>query len=164
MRYAVLIQDQLKAIGVSADIESIDISAFIDRLQNGKFDVVLNGLNTDPARSGAKQNWTAAGFPPAAQNYLRYSNRAVDALFDSAATTFDRVRMDQYYHHAFQTLVDDAPAAWLYDVLAVAGAHKRLHIEGMRPDGWWVGLADWWIPATERIDRDRIGLRPSARN
>jgi hypothetical protein len=31
----------------------------------------------------------------------------------------------------------------------------------MRVDGWWVGLPEFWIPASERIERDRIGLRPA---
>ena len=31
----------------------------------------------------------------------------------------------------------------------------------MRADGCWAGLADWWIPASERTPRDRIGLRPA---
>jgi peptide/nickel transport system substrate-binding protein len=162
MRYAVLIQEQLKSIGATADVEALDIRAFVTRLQSGNFDAVLHSMSADPARSGAKQLWAAAGFPPAGGNYLRYSNRAVDALLDSAATTFDRELMDQQYHRAFQTLADDAPAVWLYDVLAVAGAHKRLRTEGMGSYGWWTGLADWWIPANERIDRDRIGLRPPA--
>jgi peptide/nickel transport system substrate-binding protein len=161
MRYAVLLQEQLKAIGATADVESIDFRAFVDRLQSGSFDAVLNGLSSDPARSGIRQNWGTVGFLPAGQNYVRYSNRTVDALFDSAAATFNPARAEQYYHRAFQTLVDDAPAVWLYDVLTIAGAHKRIRPEGLRPDGWWVGLADWWIPANERIDRDRIGLRPA---
>jgi peptide/nickel transport system substrate-binding protein len=161
MRYAVLLQEQFKAVGAVPEVESIDIRAFIDRLQKGNFDVVLNGLSTDPARSGTKQNWGTTGFLPAGQNYLRYSNRTVDALLDSAAATFNTEQAEQLYHRAIQTLVDDAPAVWLYDVLTIAGAHKRVRPEGLRPDGWWIGLADWWIPANERIDRDRIGLRPT---
>lgn len=159
LRYTVLIQEQLKSIGVQADNESIDVRAYGERVQTGSFDALLLALATDPARSAARQSWQTTAFPPAGQNFGRYSNRTVDALLDSAASTFDRARMDQYYHRAFQILVDDAPAVWLYDPLTIAGAHKRLRIEGLRPDGWFVGLADWWIPANERIDRDRIGLR-----
>jgi peptide/nickel transport system substrate-binding protein len=162
MRYAVLIQEQLKSIGVQADNESIDIRAFVDRMfQKQDFDAVLLGLASDPARSAAKQSWSTAAFPPEGQNFARYSNRTVDALLDSASSTFDKARADQLYHRAYQTLVDDAPAVWLYDVLTVAGVHRRIRMEGLRPDGWWVGLADWWIPPNERIDRDRIGLRPA---
>jgi peptide/nickel transport system substrate-binding protein len=162
MRYAVLIQEQLKSIGVQADNESIDIRAFVERMQQTQnFDAVLLGLASDPARSTVKQSWSMAAFPPEGQNFARYSNRTVDALLDSASSTFDKARADQLYHRAYQTLVDDAPAVWLYDVLTVAGVHRRIRMEGLRPDGWWVGLADWWIPPNERIDRDRIGLRPA---
>ena len=45
--------------------------------------------------------------------------------------------------------------------VSIAGVHKRIRPVGIRADGWWEGLADWWIPAKERIDRDRIGLRPA---
>jgi hypothetical protein len=31
----------------------------------------------------------------------------------------------------------------------------------MRADGYWSGLADWWIPAAQRSARDKIGLRPT---
>ena len=58
-------------------------------------------------------------------------------------------------------LVDDAPAVWLYDVLTIAGAHRRIRTAHMRVDGWWSDIADWWIPADERIERDRVGLRPA---
>jgi peptide/nickel transport system substrate-binding protein len=161
MRYAVLIQEQLRSIGIRAEIQSMDFRAFQERLEAGNFDAVLAGFSTDPARSGAKQNWTTAQFPPSGANYGRYSNRVVDALLDTASTTFDKQRADRTYHRAFQTLVDDAPAVWLYEVLTLAGAHKRIRTENMRPDGWWSSLADWWIPANERIERDRIGLRPA---
>jgi peptide/nickel transport system substrate-binding protein len=162
MRYAVLIQEQLKSIGVQADNESIDIRAFVERMQQTQnFDAVLLGLVSDPVRSGSKQSWQTAAFPPEGQNFARYSNRTLDALLDSASLTFDRARADQLYHRAYQTLVDDAPAVWLYDVLTVAGVHRRIRMEGLRPDAWFAGLADWWIPPNERIDRDRIGLRPA---
>lgn len=161
MRYAVLMQEQLKSIGARAEIESMDFRAFSVRQDKGDFDANLNGSNTDPTRSSVKQNWSIAGIPPAGQNFVRYTNRTFDALADSAAATFDPAKMNDYYHRAIQTLVDDAPAVWLYDLVAVGGAHKRIRAVGMRPDAWWAGLADWSIPANERIERDRIGLRPA---
>jgi hypothetical protein len=66
-----------------------------------------------------------------------------------------------YLHRAHQLIVDDAPAVWLYDHTPLMGLHTRLRPEGMRANGWWVGLAEWWIPEDERIERDRVGLRPA---
>jgi peptide/nickel transport system substrate-binding protein len=159
--YGVLMQEQLKTIGIRADVEAVEFTAFVDRLGKGNFDIVLNVFQTDPSRSSMTQQWGAAGLPPAGQNFTRYSNRAFDALVDTAARSFDPARADQYYHRAIQSLVDDVPAVFLYDVLSIGGAHKRLRTENLRANGWWLNVADWWIPAAERIDRDRIGLRPA---
>ena len=57
----------------------------------------------------------------------------------------------------------DAPAIWLYDVATLAGVHRRIRTTGMRADGYWSGVADWNIPASERIARDRVGLATATR-
>jgi peptide/nickel transport system substrate-binding protein len=159
MRYAVLIQEQLKSIGAKVNIESMDISAFVARSTAHNFDAALLGTGSDPSRASVKQNWGTEGIAAGGQNAVNYSNPAFDATVDSAVAAFDPARANDLYHRAFQIIVDDAPAVWLYDILNLAGAHKRIHVQGMRADNWWSGLADWSIPANERIDRDKIGLR-----
>jgi peptide/nickel transport system substrate-binding protein len=159
MRYAVLIQEQVKAVGARIDIESMDFAAFFDRQASGRFDAALMATGYDPSPTSIQQSWSTAGIGPGGQNFLAYSNPVFDALLDSAMTTFDAAAARARAHRAYQVLVDDAPAVWLYDVLTVAGLHSRVRPEGLRADGWWVNLADWWIPAGERIERDRVGLR-----
>lgn len=159
MRYAVLIQEQLKAVGVRMDIESLEFTAFADRQNARNFDVALMAFGTDPSLTGAKQSWSASAIAGGGQNFVSYANPVFDALTDSALATFDPAKAKQYAHRAYQTLVDDAPAVWLYDLLGANGVHSRLRTPELRADGWWVNLADWWIPSAERIERDRIGLR-----
>lgn len=159
MRYGVLIQEQLKAVGARVDLENVDISTFISRVTPHNFDAAMFSTGTDPSRAGITQNWGTSGMAQGGQNAVSYSNRAFDAVVDSAVTTFDKSRSDALYHRALQTLVDDAPAVFLYDVLNLAGIHKRVRPAALPADAWWANLADWWIPANERIDRDRIGLR-----
>ena len=162
MRYAVLIQEQLKALGIRVDLDQMDFNAFMDRGRRGMFDAAMHGRASDPGLADMNQSWTKAAFPPAGQNWVRYVNPAIEAIADSLLKTGDPERIRQLKHRAYQTITDDVPGVWLYDVLTIAGAHKRLHPEGMRADAWWAGVADWWIPAKERIERDRIGLRASA--
>ena len=52
---------------------------------------------------------------------------------------------------------------WLYELRNFAGVHRRVRPVGVRADAWWAQLADWSIPASERIARDKIGLRTAAR-
>jgi ABC-type transport system substrate-binding protein len=75
---------------------------------------------------------------------LRYSNPKVDALLDSATTSFDQAMMKRYTSRAFQMIMDDTPAIWLYDVLITDAVHRRINVTGMRSDEWW-RTADWTI-------------------
>jgi hypothetical protein len=71
--------------------------------------------------------------------------------------------MKAYASRAFQKIIDDAPAIWLYDFVVVSGVNRRITTATMRTDEWWANLADWSIPPDKRIDRDRIGLTPAKR-
>ena len=68
--------------------------------------------------------------------------------------------MKRYASKAYQTIVDDVPAVWLYTYSTMAGVNRRIDTKPFRVDGWWEHLADWSVPAAKRIARDRIGLTP----
>jgi peptide/nickel transport system substrate-binding protein len=162
MRYAVLLQEQFKTIGATVTLETMEFAAFLDRQSSGRFDAAMMASGYDPSPSTIKQVWATSSIGRGGQNFVRYSNPAFDATLDSALASFDAARAADLRRRAYRMLVDDAPAVWLYDVLTIAGSHRRIQPATMRGDGWWANLADWWIPATERTERDRVGLRPAA--
>jgi len=157
--YSVLLQEAFKRIGASARIDETDNAGFGAANTERRFDTALELYGTDPSPSGFKQSWTTAALGKDGSNFPSYSNPAVDALLDSATATFDPARTRAYTRRAFETIIEDAPGIWLYEPPTVAGIHKRIHTTTMRADGYWSGMADWWIPAAERNARDRIGLR-----
>ena len=164
IKYATLIQEQLRGVGVKVAVEQLDFAAFSERLQKGTFDAAVHLYSMDPSPAGVRQMWsTAALRANRGMNVGSYSNPAFDAAADSAAQSFEPARARAHYRRAYETIVADAPAVWLYEARPVAGVHRRVRVVGMRADAWWAGLADWSIPAAERIDRDRIGLRTAAR-
>jgi peptide/nickel transport system substrate-binding protein len=163
MTYAVLLQEAFKNVGAKVNIEQLDLNTFGQRQETRQFDAAMISYNTDPSPSGFKQTWSSSGIGKGGSNRVGYSNPKFDAMLDSSLASYDAAKAKQYASRAFQIEIDDAPGIWLYDVLNIAGAHKRLHITGLRADGWWNNLADWTIPANERIDRDRIPLNAGAR-
>lgn len=160
-QYAVLLQEAFRKIGVSATPDVSDFATFMSKLNNGAFDMQLNNYVPDPGVSGFKQSWSTAGIGKDGTNSGSYSNPLVDAMLDSATATFDPARTRAYARRAFETIIEDAPGIWLYETPAVMGLDKRIHPVGMRADGYWSHLADWWIPASQRSARDKIGLRPT---
>ena len=59
---------------------------------------------------------------------------------------------------AYTTINKDAPAVWLYEPKTVLGVDRRIKMPWLRPDAWWADLGEWYIPAAERISRDRLLL------
>jgi peptide/nickel transport system substrate-binding protein len=167
VKYAPLLQEQFHRIGAAVSIDQMDYKTYLARVvtkgdRAGDFDTILNTFQPDPSVSGAKQNWsTEAIGGPAGQNWMLYSNTIVDAALDSAVAAFDPAKVKAYSSRAFQQIVDDIPAIWLYDVVFVSAVNRRVTVPPIRTDGWQMNLADWSIPVAKRIDRDNLGVTPA---
>ncbi len=153
-RYAVLLQEQYRAIGVKATPKVLEINALIDAIEGKRFDSYMGGWQTSPGLVGLTQTWASRG----SSNAGSYDSPVFDALLDSALTTFDPTASRRYWARAFQQIVNDVPAVWLYEQRSPVAIHRRFLTTPLRADGWFVGLADWRVDPAQRTDRDRIGL------
>ncbi len=159
-QYAVLLQAALKKVGADVRLEETDFATFVAKQNTHAFDTEISLFATDPSVSGFKQTWSTAGIGKEGSNFTAYSNPVVDALLDSATATFDPARTRAYARRAFEMIIEDAPAVWLYQPPTVMGIARRIHTTNLRADEYWAGMDEWWIPADQRIARDKIGLRP----
>jgi peptide/nickel transport system substrate-binding protein len=163
MAYAVLLQEQMRGVGATVKVDRVDFPTFQARQEARDFDAAIMAFSTDPGASGTKQYWHSSSAAKGGNNYVGYTNPRFDALLDSAIASFEPKTSKAYARRAYEVLVHDAPAIWLYDVLTLAGMHRRIRTAGLRADGYWAGLADWHIPVSERIARDRVGLVTATR-
>lgn len=152
--FATLIQEQLRAVGVQVEIEQVDFNAFLQRESTRDFDAVLGAWHTDPTPAGVRQTWGSAGASANGSNYGMYRSAEFDMHVDSALSSFDGARAREHFHAAYRTIIEDAPAVWLYETRPTMGVHKRIRMTGIRADAWWAALGDWSIPAGERLPRD----------
>ena len=157
-RFAALIQDQLARVGARVTIDAMDHNAFGARLHARDFDAAINVWLMDPSPGSIRQTWATAA-EQGGLNWGSYSSHPFDTALDSALGATDPARARRYFHQAFQIITDDAPGVWLYESKQVAGMNRRIRPATLRADAWWAHLADWWIPLSERIPRDKIGLR-----
>jgi peptide/nickel transport system substrate-binding protein len=159
-RLAVLLQEQFRVLGVRMEIEPLSIGAFEQRASARRFDALMGGWHADPSPGSIRQTWGTAGTRiPSGSNRGMYSNRAFDTAVDSALAALAPARARAHWLRAYQTIVDDAPAIWLFEPRLVAAMHRRIRAAPLRADGWWAGLAEWSVPPAERIARDRVGIR-----
>ena len=163
VRLSVLIQEQLKAAGVKVNVEQMDFGAFLERMTGRKFDAVMGAWHLDPSPGGVLQSWGTAGARGKdGSNYGGYENPVFDAYVDSAMGELDPARSKAHFKRAYETIIGDAPAVWLYEPRLMAGVHKRIEMPNRRADAWWAGLAEWSVPVSQRIPRDNLGLASRA--
>lgn len=161
MQFSVLLQAMLRTVGARVELDHMEIRAFQELLARKRWDAAMQAWRTDPTPSSIIQTWGMAAVKDGV-NFGSYENPVFDAYVDSAASSMDAQRANQHYHRAYETIIADAPAIWLYEPVNAAGHHRRIKVATMRPDAWWTRIHEWHVPRNERIPRDNIGLRPAA--
>ncbi|HVT40252.1 MAG TPA: ABC transporter substrate-binding protein [Gemmatimonadaceae bacterium] len=145
-RLAVLLQEQLRQLGVKVNIEALDFTAFIARLHKHDFDALVDGIHPSESPSGVRDSWSSAGIRKGTgPNYSWYANPGFDAQVDSAVNSIDVRTARAHYRAAYQIIIDDAAAIWLYEPVAMAGVNKRLRTGTLHPNAWWSDLAEWTV-------------------
>ncbi len=151
MRYAVLLQEQLRRVGVEVRVEALEFVAYMTRLRAHQFDAAVHGLLLDPSPRVLRRVWgRGESGGPGAYNYGDYASPAFDDALDRALAAPTPAGAAPWFHRAYQTVIDDAPAVWLFDPRPVLTVARRLRVEGLRPDAWWAGMARWSIEGAKR--------------
>ena len=164
MRMVVAIQAALRQAGVDVVVDVVDGNTFVAREAARDFDVTFDGRRVEPSVAGLRAYWTVASArDPNGQNFSSYENPNFDAHLDSALAARDLVGARAHARQAFETLVADVPAVWIYEARTATLIHKRIRTAHIVPTAWWTGIADWSIPAAERLPRDRVGLKVASR-
>jgi peptide/nickel transport system substrate-binding protein len=165
MGMVVRVQEGLRTLGVQMEIDAIDPNTFIARLQKRDFDMAFNGTHAEVSIAGLRPYWTVAGAAntPMGRNFGSYQNPVFDAHLDSALTARAVPTALAHARTAYTTIAADFPAVWMYEMRSAPVIHRRFRTAHIVPGAWWLGISEWSIPTSERIPRDKIGLRVAAR-
>jgi peptide/nickel transport system substrate-binding protein len=145
LKIAVLLQEQWRKAGANVRIEQLELNTFGGRMEDRKFDALLNAWHIDPTPSSVREEWASSEIKKGGYNATSYRSPAFDAVIDSAVREMNPSRSVELYRRAYRILTDDAPAMWIYELRNVQGASKRIRPVGIRPDAWWADLSDWSV-------------------
>ena len=105
---SLLIQEQLRQIGIALEIQQMEFPVWNERRTAGKFDIDFTATTQDPSPSGLTQSWTCTG----GGNVAQYCNRGSGFLMEQAQCS-GRGSRAQWVAGA-QQIEADAPATFLY--------------------------------------------------
>lgn len=127
-RAAVIIQQYLKDIGIQMEIQVLEWSALlkkINAIQDPKdFDAVLIGwsLGVDP---DAYSLWHSSEYP-AGFNFIRYTNPQVDQLCIAGRRTTDKLKRKQIYQKLWPLIAEDQPYIFLWYPRSITAVSKKI--------------------------------------
>lgn len=118
---ALVIQNNLKDVGIEVELMPMEKSAFLGQLfgtEAPSFDMALNGyvMGTEPSEYSSL--FTTDG----GDNAQKYSNKDVDAKFEAALKETDEAKREAIYKEIQQIIVDEAalyPIAYPKSLVAI---------------------------------------------
>jgi peptide/nickel transport system substrate-binding protein len=161
-RLAVLLQEQLRQAGVEVRIEAMEFAAMRDQLFAGRFDATIGGLRTTPSPSGIRGAFGSAAISRGSPlNFGKYANTEVDAAIEAGLGALVVTERRAHMRRAYQLIIDDAPAVWLYELRNAAAVHRRINVPRWRSEAWWTTIGDWTIDPAQRLPRDAAPAAPA---
>jgi peptide/nickel transport system substrate-binding protein len=129
LRSAIAIQAAWKPLGIEVELRPLEPAVLAPRVfKDGDYDIALFSYGTygDPALGIARTYISSMiGFPNG--NGARYSNPAVDQLFERAASLAETQARGDLYRQIQRILADDLPVMTLQENRGVDAASARLN-------------------------------------
>lgn len=130
---ATVIQNQLRAIGIEAEIQPLEWATFLERTASGSHTMFLLGWTSVTMDADYSlfplfhsQQFGASG------NRAFYANDDVDRLLEAARGELDPLKREALYHEAQELIVADAPWAFLFVGESLIGT--RSNVRGFIPN------------------------------
>lgn len=137
------IQAQLAEIGVTAEIETLELGVYVDRWLKGDFDaaVALNGGNPDPHNMFFRY-WHSTGNLNSVANY---SSPEIDELLGQGQALTDPAERKAVYDQVQKLLAEAAPWIWLYVGNEYRIMQPYVQNYTSMPNGQTIYLRETWL-------------------
>jgi len=136
---ALLVQEQLRQIGVQLELQQLEFPVWLERRQAGNFDIDFTATVQDPSPSGLTQAWTCTG----GTNVAKYCNPRVDSLLEKAVLGPVQGDPGRPWVEVLRQIEADAPATFLYAPYFVYAVKRRFRNVTITPASAWQLLREW---------------------
>lgn len=139
---AIIIQDQLKKIGVAVVLKPLEWSVMLKELKKPTLDAWIGGWSTSlyvdptPVFHSEATKWF---------NYGSYSNSYVDQLIESGREEVNEEKAAETWKEFQSVLYEDQPYAFLYWVDRIVAVNERFHNVTPIPLSALYNLEKWYM-------------------
>jgi peptide/nickel transport system substrate-binding protein len=146
---SVIIQQNLRAIGIDCKLDVQESNVFFENLQARKLDAWMAGwsigLEIDPL-----DVW-GSDLKKSRFNFAGYRNPRIDELCELAKQKMDPVAAKPYWLEYQEILHRDQPITFLYWIKETQGFNKRIEGEDLNISGTFYNVDDWRLRPSANI-------------
>jgi peptide/nickel transport system substrate-binding protein len=140
----VMIQDQLKKVGIRATPRLVEFNTLVDQTTEGSFDGAIMGYTPDTSLD-LTGNYHSQAIGRDGSNVMRYRNPEVDRLIVEAAAQPDLLGMKSYLAQIQQIMHREQPVTFLWESKRLTAINKRVKNAKPTPNYALFNLKEWWI-------------------
>ena len=133
---AVVLQQQLRAVGIALEIRTFEFATFYDDITKGTFQLYsLRWIGGNENPDIFEHVFYSASVPPRSANRGYYANPRVDWLIDEARRTVDQEKRRLLYGELQQILAEEVPYINLWYLDNVVVYSQRVRDVDLSPSG-----------------------------
>jgi peptide/nickel transport system substrate-binding protein len=146
---AVIVQSDLRKVGVEAVPQLVEWTVFLNEINSKDFEAYLSSWVYDSFKLDPSDVFHSRSID-GKYNRSSYSNAAADSLMDLALAAVDRDEARPLWHRFQRIVRDEAPYTFLFYDRERMGVNVRLKGAVMDARGYLVNAPRWWVPEAER--------------
>ncbi len=116
MQHLLLMQSNLKKLGIKMDVRKMEMSVYLDRMEKGEFDVARAGwaLSSPPNHQDNFQIWHSTMIGESGSNHIAYANKEVDEILVQVRRELDPEKRRQLQLRFQKIIFDQQPYNFLW--------------------------------------------------
>ncbi len=142
---SVILQDQLRKVGIKVNIETVEWTTMMGELRSKKFDAYMGGwstsFNVDPTPIFHSESDNMF-------NFVSYSNPKVDRLIEAGREEMDRQKAAGIWKETQRLIYEDQPYTFLFWIDKIVGVNNKFKNVTPIPLSALYNMEKWYQVAT----------------
>ncbi|MEO8663855.1 MAG: ABC transporter substrate-binding protein [Ignavibacteria bacterium] len=149
-----IVIEQLKQLGIQADLQEYEWSVFLDKTKKHQFDACYSAWQLNVTPEDPYQIWHSSQSEGEGSNFISYVNPESDKLLEQNRAEFDDTKRMEILKKWQQIIYDDQPTTFLW-----SEPSRYLYSDRFKNTRWYAYpdsplLNEWWTPAGAQRYRD----------
>ncbi|MEP7146096.1 MAG: ABC transporter substrate-binding protein [bacterium] len=143
--------EQLKQLGIQADLQEYEWSVFLDKIKKHNFDACFAGWQLSVTPDDPYQIWHSTQATGEGSNHISYINHESDKLLEENRMEFDDIKRSEILNKWQKIIYDDQPVTFLWSEPV-----RYLYSDRFKNARWYAYpdsplLNEWWVPSARQM-------------